>query len=139
MCLIFIRKGQEGGFIPENIEFQKSQLTLYLLFFKLFFFRFVLLFFLFVGWQSFFSSSSFLISSHWVVFWKIGAHVFLKRTNITLDLGEVFEECLWRVLLLVELQVYSLLLDWEMSPLGGIFRDYTWILGALFHFFQKSS
>ena len=39
---------------------------------------------------------------------------------------------------LVELQAYSLLPDWEMSPLGGIFRDFTWILGAFFLFFQKS-
>ena len=30
-------------------------------------------------------------------FWKIGAHVFLKRINITLGLGEIFEECLGAV------------------------------------------
>ena len=49
----------------------------------------------------------------------MGANVFLKRINITLGLGEVFEECLWGILFLVEFQTYSLLLDWEMSPIGA--------------------
>ena len=53
------------------------------------------------------------------VFLKIAAHVFLKPINITLGLGEVFEECLWGVLVLVELQAYSLLLDCEMISLGA--------------------
>ena len=38
-------------------------------------------------------------------------------------LGEVSEACLWGILFLVQLQSHSLLLNWEMSPLGGIFRE----------------
>ena len=49
-------------------------------------------------------------------------------------LGEVSEECLWGILFLVQLQSYSLLLNWEMSPLRGIFRDFTWILGGFLSF-----
>ena len=33
---------------------------------------------------------------------------------------------------LVELQTYNVLLDWEMSSFVGIFKDFTWILGAFF-------
>ena len=33
---------------------------------------------------------------------------------------------------LVHLETYSLLHDWEVSLLGGIFKHFTWILGAFF-------
>ena len=40
-------------------------------------------------------------------------------------------------LFLVELQAYSLLLASEISPLGGTFKDFNWILRAFFFFLEK--
>ena len=74
-----------------------------------------------------------------MVFWKIGALVFLKQLNIPVGLGEVLAECLWRSLFLVKLQAYSLLLDRKMGSFGGVFKYFTLILGACFSYFQNSS
>ena len=48
-------------------------------------------------------------------FLKIGALLILKRIKITLGLGEVFEEYLWRSFFRLgcRLIAYSLLRDWE--------------------------
>ena len=73
-----------------------------------------------------------------MVFWKNRCLCIFKTCKYNSSSGWGFWECLWRVLFLVELQAYSLLPDWEMSPLGGIFRDFIWILEAFFLFFQKS-
>ena len=40
-------------------------------------------------------------------------------------------------LFLVELQAYSLLRASEISPLGGTFEDFNWILRAFFFFLEK--
>ena len=75
-----------------------------------------------------------------MVFWKIGTLVFLKRISITLGLGEVFGECLWKSLFLVKLQACILLLDSEMSSFGGVIKDFTQILGFhLLIFFHNTS
>ena len=150
MCLIFKRKGWDGGFISENIEFefQKSELTLYLLFFSYcfllcFIFFFILFFFfLFVSLQSFFFFLFF--------FNKQPLSGFLK--NRCSCISEMYKYnprsrwCAWKILVWgvggsvwVELQAYNLLLDLEMSPFGGIFSNFAWILWAFFIFFQKSS
>ena len=63
-----------------------------------------------------------------------------KPININVALGEVFEEYLLGTFFLVKLSAYSLLLDWERSAFGGVFKDFTSILVAPFLlFFQNSS
>ena len=48
-----------------------------------------------------------------MVFWKNRCSLILKRINITLGLGEVFEEYLWRSLILVKLLTENNL-NWEI-------------------------
>ena len=149
MCLIFKRKGWEGGFIPENIEFefQKSQLTLYLLF-VLFFLLLLLLFFFFCCF--FICRLTIFLFFFFIFFNKQPLSGFLK--NRCSCISEMYKYnprsrwCAWKILVWgvggsvwVELQAYNLLLDLEMSPFGGIFSDFAWILWAFFIFFQKSS